>query len=139
MNWTMPRPVLQVVATLLGGASLVALALGIATAPARGRLPGERLDGVTGQPIQAQEATPLVDERIQGAPPPVALTEEEKARLEEEKLAKEEAAALAKAEADKGAPAGPPAAVVAPPAPTDKIGEVLEKTPPPAKTEEPVF
>ncbi len=140
MNWTMPRPVLQVVATLLGGAALVALALGIATAPARGRLPGERLDGVTGQPIEAQEATPLVDERIQGAPPPVVLTEEEKAKLEAEKKAKEEAAALAKAEADKGAPAGPPPPVAAAaPPPTDKIGEALEKAPPPAKTEEPVF
>ena len=140
MNWTMPRPVLQGVAALLAAAALGAFTLGVLTAPSRGRLPGERLDGVTGQPIEAQEATPLVDERIQGAAPPVALTEEEKAKLEAEKAAKAEAAALAKAEADKGAPAGPPpTAIAAPPPPADKIGEALEKAPPPAKTEEPVF
>lgn len=140
MNWTMPRPVLKVVALLISVASLGALTAGILSAPPRGRLPGERLDGVTGQPIQAQDATPLVDERIQGAAPPVALTEEEKARLEADKLAKAEALALAKVEADKGAPAGPgPAAQAAAASPTEKAGEPVEKAPPPAKPEEPLF
>jgi hypothetical protein len=140
MNWTMPRPVLKAVAVLLVAVSLGAFTLGVVTAPSRGRLPGERLDGVTGQPIQAQDATPLVDERIQGAAPPVELTEEEKAKLEAEKLAKAEALALAKAEAEKGAPAGPaPTSPVAAPSTPDRIGEVLEKAPATAKPEEPLF
>ena len=140
MNWTMPRPVLKLVAVVIGVVSLGAFTTGVLTAPSRGRLPGERLDGVTGQPIEARDATPLVDERIQGAPAPVALTEEEKARLEEEKLAKAEALALAKAEAEKGAPAGPSAAASAPvAAPVEKAGEAAEKAPPAAKPEEPLF
>lgn len=140
MNWTMPRPVLKAVAVLLAAVSLGAFTLGVVTAPSRGRLPGERLDGVTGQPIQATDATPLVDERIQGAAPPVELTEEEKARLEADKLAKAEALALAKAEAEKGAPAGPaPTSPVAASSAPDKIGEVLEKAPAPVKPEEPLF
>jgi hypothetical protein len=140
MNRTMPRPVLQAVAVLLVAVSLGAFTLGVVTAPSRGRLPGERLDGVTGQPIQAQDATPLVDERIQGAAPPVELTEEERAKLEADKLAKAEALALAKAEAEKGAPAGPaPISPVAAPSAPDKIGEVLEKGPAVAKPEEPLF
>ena len=140
MNWTMPRPVLKAVAFLLVAVSLGAFTLGVVTAPSRGRLPGERLDGVTGQPIQAQDATPLVDERIQGAAPPVELTEEEKAKLEAEKLAKAEALALAKAEAEKGAPAGPaPTAPVAAPSTPDRSSEVLEKAPAAARPEEPLF
>ena len=135
MNWTMPRPVLKVVAAMIGVASLGAFTAGILTAPPRGRLPGERLDGVTGQPIEARDATPLVDERIQGAPEPVALTEEEKARLEAEKLAKAEA--LAKVEADKGAPAGPSPSAPIVAAPPEKVE--ASQPPPPPKTEEPLF
>lgn len=138
MIWTMPRPVLTVVALLIGGASLGAFILGVATAPPRGRLPGERLDGVTGKPIEATDATPLVDERIQGAPEPTPLTEAEKAKLEADKKAKAEAAALARAEAENGAPAGPmPAATAIPEAPPTSV----EGAPPPAvaKPEEPVF
>ncbi len=137
MNWTMPRSVLKAVAILIGAASLGALTAGILSAPPRGRLPGERLDGVTGQPIQAQDATPFVDERLQGAAPPVALTEEEKARLEAEKLAKAEALALAKAEADKGAPAGPSPTAQIPAAAPEKV-EPSQPAPPP-KAEEPLF
>lgn len=137
MNWSMPRPVLKVVAVVIGVASLGAFTAGILTAPPRGRLPGERLDGVTGQPIEARDATPLVDERIQGAPEPVALTEEEKARLEAEKLTKAEALALAKVEADKGAPAGPSPSAPTVAAPQEKIEP--SQPPPPPKTEEPLF
>jgi len=68
MNWSMPQPVLQGVAAVIGVCCIGSFALGVATAPARGRLPGERLDGVTGQPIQAQEATPLIDARLQVGP-----------------------------------------------------------------------
>jgi len=140
MNWTMPRPVLKLVAVLIGVVSLGAFTTGVLTAPPRGRLPGERLDGVTGQPIEARDATPLVDERIQGAPEPVPLTEEEKARLEAEKLAKAEALALAKAEAEKGAPAGPGGGASLPvAAPPENVSEAPEKPPSPAKPEEPLF
>lgn len=137
MNWTMPRPVLQIVAAIIGVASVGSFALGVATAPARGRLPGEKLDGVTGQVIQAQDATPLTDERIQGAAPPAELSDEEKARLADEKEAREEAAAIAKAEAagvtpvTAAAPAAAPAATETPAA--------GPPPPPPAKAEEPPF
>ena len=137
MNWTMPRPVLKVVAVVIGVASLGAFTAGILTAPPRGRLPGERLDGVTGQPIEARDATPLVDERIQGAPEPVALTEEEKAQLEAAKLVKAEALAQAKVEAEKGAPAGPSPSAPTVAAPPEKV-EPSQPQPPP-KTEEPLF
>ncbi len=137
MNWTMPRPVLKAVAVVIGVASLGAFTAGVLTAPPRGRLPGERLDGVTGQPIEARDATPLVDERIQGAPLAVALTEDEKARLEAEKLAKAEALAMAKVEADKGAPAGPSPSAPAVAAPPEKV-EPSQPAPVP-KAEEPLF
>jgi hypothetical protein len=141
MNWSMPRPALQVVASLLGAACLGAFALGVVTAPPRGRLPGEQPAGATGQVLQAKEATPLGEDRIEGAPEPTPLTPEEKAKLEEEKKAKAAALALAKAEADKGAPVGPEAVLPLPPtqAPPDKIGEVLEKQPAPPKPEDPPF
>jgi hypothetical protein len=140
MNWSMPRPVLQVVATGLVVACLGAFALGAITAPSRGRLPGQRMDGATGEVLQAQDATPLTDDRIVGAAQEQEeLTPEEKAELEAEKKAKAEAAVLAKAEAEKGAPAGPEyAPVIAPPPPPVQTGEVAP-APPPPKVEEPPF
>ena len=137
MNWSMPRPIVQAVGALLMVSAVGSFALGVATAPARGRLPGERLDGVTGQPIQAQDATPLTEERLQGAAPPVELSDAEKARLAEEKEAKEEAAAAAKAELAAGAlpaAAGPPAPAAAVTAPA-----AAPPPPPPPKAEEPPF
>jgi hypothetical protein len=134
----MPRPVLQIVATVLGVMWIGAFAFAAFTAPPRSRLPGEGPRGASAEILQATDATPLIDERIQGAPEPEELTEEEKAALEEEKKAKAEAAALAKAEAAKGAPAGPEALVpVAPPA-IAKV-EPTAPAPPPPKVEEPVF
>lgn len=117
MSWTMPRPVLQLVAAVLGVACLGSFALGIATAPSRGRLPGERLSNQAGQPLQAVEAMPLGEDRIEGSSAPPELSDEEKAKLAEAKEAKEEAA-LAKAEAEKAAAAGaaiPPPATQPPP------------------------
>ncbi|MFZ5719657.1 MAG: hypothetical protein ACOY5Y_09380 [Pseudomonadota bacterium] len=136
----MPRPVLQAVAALLALACLISFGVGVATAPERGRLPGEGLDaGVAAQIIEAQEAQPLVDERIQGAVQEAPeLTPEEQAALEAEKKAKAEAAALAKAEAEKGAPVSPVVAPAAVPPPPAKI-EPVEKAAPPPKVEEPVF
>lgn len=139
MNWSMPRPVLQVVATGLVAACLAAFALGAITAPSRGRLPGERADGATGQVLEAQDATPLTEERIVGATQDKEeLTPEEQAALDAEKKAKAEAAAAAKAEAEKGAPAGPESAPVIAPAPPAATVEAAP-APPPPKVEEPPF
>ncbi len=138
MNWTMPRPILKVVAAGLGVVWLAAFALAAFTAPPRSRLPGDGPQGPGAQIIEATEATPLIDERLAGAPEPEELTEEEKAALEAEKQAKAEALALAKAEAAKGAPAGPEAVVPAAPAPVAKV-EPAAPPPPPPKAEEPVF
>lgn len=134
MNWSMPRPVLQLVAALIGVAAVGAFAVGILTADAPARLPGERPAEGYGQAIEAQEAAPLTDERIEGPPPP-ELTPEEKARLEEERKAREEAARL-KAEAEAAAPAPPP------PAPRDSIGDLLQRpapAPAPPPVDEPLF
>jgi hypothetical protein len=139
MNWSMPRPVLQVVASGLVVACLGAFALGAITAPSRSRLPGERSDGATGQVLEAQDATPLTDERIVGATQDKEeLTPEEQAALDAEKKAKAEAAALARAEAEKGAPAGPETAPVITPVPPPATTEVAP-APPPPKVEEPPF
>jgi hypothetical protein len=68
----MPRPVLHLVAALLGLTALASFAMGIINAPEHGgRLPGQRAPGDTGpaQAIDAPEATPLSQERIEGPPP----------------------------------------------------------------------
>jgi hypothetical protein len=129
MQWSMPRPVLQVVAALIGLIAIGSLALGIATAPSRGRLPGEKTASDSGAaPIDAAEATPLGEERIEGPPPPTPLTDEQKAKLAADKKAKEEADADAKLAAAQPATATP----TAPTAPADKVGDLLDSvTPPP--------
>jgi hypothetical protein len=139
MNWSMPPSTLRLVAFGLGFACLGSFTLALATAPSPGRLPGERSSGAAGLVLQAQDATPLVDERIEGAPVPEELTEEEKAALDAEKKAKEEALALAKAEAAKGAPAGPESVVAAPPPAPVAEKAAAPPPPPPPKVEEPVF
>lgn len=139
MTWSMPRPVLQVVATVIVAACLGAFALGVFTAPARGRLPGEGPVGKSGEALQAQDAKPLIDERIEGAAIPEELTPEEKAALEEEKKAKAEASALARAEAEKGAPAGPESAPILTPVPPPVEAAPQPAPPPPPKVEEPPF
>jgi hypothetical protein len=138
MNWSMPRPVLQLVAFGLSAVWLGAFALAAFTAPPRGRLPGEGPQAAGAQVLEATEAKPLADERLSGAAEVDELTEEEKAALEAEKKAKAEAAALAKAEAAKGAPAGPEAVAPAPPPAVAKVEPTPAPAPPP-KVEEPVF
>ncbi|MGA0605901.1 hypothetical protein ACO2Q0_07860 [Phenylobacterium sp. VNQ135] len=139
MTWTMPRPVLQLVAVLIGAAALGAFAIGVFTADAPARLPGERREaGDYGQALEAQEAVPLAQERIEGPPPPPELTPEEKARQEAEKKAREEEARLKAEAAAQGTPQpGAPAV------PGDQIGDVLEKARPAQPTqpppEEPLF
>src|SRR5688500_12507635 len=117
MDWTMPRPVLNWVAGTIAALSLGSFVLGVATADAPARLPGEPVKGAAGA-VEAVEATPLGAERIEGPPPPPELSEEEKAKLEEEKKAKAEAAAAGKAEAAKTA-GTVPTDPVAPPAPVE--------------------
>lgn len=118
MNWSMPRPILQIVALALGGACLASFAMGVVTAQPPARLPGEKTSasGTAAPVIEAQEAQPLVEERIEGPPAPPPLTEEERERIEAEKAAKEEAA-RAKAEAEQATAAGGAAA------PVEKAGE----------------
>src|SRR5689334_18409383 len=83
MEWTMRRPVLNWVAGIIAALSLGSFVLGVATADAPARLPGERQTGPAGDVQEAQEAAPLGTERIEGPPPPPELTEEQKAKLEE--------------------------------------------------------
>jgi len=136
-QWSMPPRVLQVVAGLIGLLALGSFTLGIVSAPQRGRLPGEAAGDGNAPMIQATEATPLSQERIEGPPPPPELTPEEKARLEAEKKAKEEVAAQLAAAAAAQVPTivTPPPLPAAPPA--DRVGDLLDSvTPPP---EEPIF
>src|SRR5436190_4659959 len=134
MNWSMPRPVLQSVAAAIGLACLTSFVLGAVTAPNRARLPGERF-GPAGLPLQATEATPLGEERIEGPAPAPEVSDEEKARLAALKEDRE-AAALAKAEAAKTPTlqqVAPPAAA-APAAPAEAPAQ-----PKPQQPEEPPF
>jgi hypothetical protein len=108
MQWTMPHRVLQIVASLIALAAVSAFALGIVSAPQRGgRLPGEKAPGVagTGAAIDAEDATPLSNERIEGPPPPAANDE---AKDED----KEEADA-GNADADQASGAAPAPAAAA--------------------------
>lgn len=132
MNWSMPRPILQIVALALGGACLASFAMGVVTAQPPARLPGEKASdsGAAAPVIEAQEAQPLVEERIEGPPAPPPLTPEERERIEAEKAAKEEAA-RAKAEAEQATAAGGTQP------PTEKAAEPAEKAQPKAPTPKP--
>src|SRR5258706_12901163 len=112
MQWSMPRRVLQVVAGLIGFVALSAFTLGVVNAPMRGRLPGERnVVGAPGAvaPVEATEAMPLSQDRIQGAVPAVELTPEEKAQQEAGKLARSPTDVSARVAAPQSAAAGAPA------------------------------
>ena len=133
MQWSMPRKTLKIVAVLIGLAALGSLGLGLANAPQRGRLPGERAGGPTATIIEATEATPLSQERIEGPPPPPVLTAEQEAALEAERLAKEQ-----EVQAQLAAAARPTTpAPTTTPAP-DRLGDLLESvTPPPPPADDP--
>jgi hypothetical protein len=124
----MPRPVLNLVAALLGLTAVTSFALGIVNAPEHGgRLPGERLPGQAGtaRAIDATEATPLSQERIEGPPPAV-----EKPAAKTEEASDEAADAAAKAAAANHGPllnvppmatnAAPPEASAPIPSPDDE-------------------
>ncbi|HEY8573610.1 hypothetical protein [Phenylobacterium sp.] len=134
----MPRPMLRAVAWLIGLGALSSFSLALYNASPPGRLPGEGPRGKSGAgALQAMEATPLSQERIEGPPPPPELTPEEKAKQEADAKAKAEAARLARLEAEqvKAAettvtPATPvPAAEPAPPTPAEKAPPPPEDPP----------
>jgi len=109
MQWSMPHRVLQVVAGLIVLVAVSAFTMGVINAPQRGRMPGEKAAGAAGAaPIVATDATPLSQERIEGAPEPRELTPEEKEKAEAEKEARQEAAEAAK----EAAATTPPGVVV---------------------------
>lgn len=111
MQWTMPHRVLQIVAGLIALAAVSSLVMGIINAPQRGgRLPGAKVSGAAGPAtvIEAPDATPLSNERIEGPPQP---TPEELAQAKAEAEAK---AAEAEAADEANEAAAPPPASVAP-------------------------
>src|SRR5689334_20968056 len=118
MQWTMPPPVLRVVAGMLVAISVGAFALGVIRSPERGRLPGEPVEGggsaAIAAPMATPEAAPLSQDRIAGPAPAPELTPEEKAKVEADRLAKAQADAAAKAQA-------PLPQVVAAPTPTPTL------------------
>jgi len=135
MSWTMPHRALQIVAFLLLLAAAGSFALGVATTPQRGgRLPGEKaaLGAKGAAVIDAEEAAPLSEERIEGPPPP---TPEEIAKAEAEAEAKKRAAAEAAAqeEADAAANAAPAGNMLLPIRPPAVLpGNAAPAEPPPA-------
>lgn len=137
MQWSMPFRTLQLVAALLGLVAATAFALGVINAQPRGaRLPGEPGASAPAETVEATEATPLAEERIEGAPVAPEPTPEELAKLEAEKKAKADAEAIAKAAAEQAALKPPTAAPATPPA-GDRLGDLLDSvTPPP---EEPPY
>lgn len=130
MIWTMPRPIVQGVAALLALTAAGSFAMGIIHAPDRGRLPGERVPGAKAgvvAPIEATEATPLSQERIEGPPPPAKV-----AKADEDTNTEEDAAD----QADQPTAAGPKSTnavqITLPPAVSTN-----SSVPPPLPQEEP--
>jgi hypothetical protein len=130
MQWSMPHRVLQVVAGLIGLIAVSAFTLGVINAPNRGRLPGEKtqsdMPGAVA-PVEATEAAPLSQERIEGPAPAPELTPEEKAQQEAAKLAKAQPDLTAKVPAASQPSAPPP-----PPPPTPTL-QTSEPGAPPAE------
>ena len=74
MTWTMPRPLLQGVAALLALGAVGSFAMGVINAPERGRMPGQRAGETPvfgAAAINAADATPITQERIEGPAKPV--------------------------------------------------------------------
>ena len=133
MQWSMPRRLLQVVATFIVLVALSAFTLGVINAPQRGRMPGEKAEGGAGAaPLVATDATPLSQDRIEGLAPR-ELTPEEKEKAEAEKEAKEEAADAAKQAAETAPPgvtvAGPAQVSAPPPAEPPPVAPSPDEAP----------
>lgn len=133
MTWTMPKPVLQAVAGLLALGALAAFAMGIVNAPEHGgRLPGERAPGQAGGPatvINATEATPLSQERIEGPPPTTEKPAANKTDDEEEDTSDQATNTLPvpPIKPDAGKAAGATNATQ----PQDRVGDLLQQQSPP--------
>lgn len=142
MQWTMPHRVLQIVAGLIGLAAVSSFALGIINAPDRsGRLPGAKTAGAgPAAAIEAADATPLNDERIEGPPPP-SPEEIAKAKAEAEAKKAEQEAARARAEEEEELELAGNAAAPFVPRPTAPIGNATPAPPPngTAPVEDPIF
>lgn len=113
MQWTMPHRVLQIVAGLIVLASVSAFTMGIINAPQRGgRLPGAKA-GAAGVAavIDAPDATPLSNERIEGPPQP---TPEELAQAKADAEAKAEEADAGNTDDDDDKAAAPSTAAAPP-------------------------
>lgn len=135
MQWTMPHRVLQIVASLIVLAAVSSFALGVVNAPQHGgRLPGEKVPGVAagGAAIDAQDATPLSNERIEGPPPPAAnaQAQDDESQTEADAGNSDEQESAA---ASASAPQAPPPKIIAP------LGEPPSQTlgGPPAADEPP--
>lgn len=129
MSWTMPHRVLQIVATLIVVAAVSSFTLGVLNAPQRGRLPGEKAAGGAqnaAAPLDATEATPLSQERIEGPPPPPPETE---AKADEADNQTDQATNQVEAPAAANATVGDAGNVTALAPPV--IGNVLGAGPPP--------
>lgn len=122
MQWTMPRPVVQGVGALIVLLAVTSFTLGVINAPQRSRLPGEKLPGQKAGAttlLDATDATPLSDERIEGPPPPPP--EDKKAEVkdaQDEDAAADQADNATTAAPTNAANATTPVTTAAPTAPT---------------------
>jgi hypothetical protein len=134
MQWTMPHRVLQIVAGLIALAAVSAFTMGIINAPQRGgRLPGAKAGAVAGAAavIDAPDATPLSNERIEGPPQP---TPEELAQAKADAEAKAEEAEAGNTDADDDKAAVPSTAappLLRPPPPVATADQTLGGPPAP--------
>lgn len=132
MNWTMPRPVLQAVAGVLVLGAMGAFAMGIINAPEHGgRLPGARAPGQPAGPateINAADATPITQERIEGPPP--AAPKAANTTDDQEADSGDEATNTLPVPPIKSAEAAKPAAATNATAPQDRVGDLLQPAAP---------
>lgn len=127
--WTMPRPILSVVAVLIGLCAVAGFVFGLGGTPENSRLPGEAEAGAAAStPLVAADALPLDDY----TPPPPPKVEEKEEVVEEK--APEPAPPPPVTVAPPQAVTPPPSA--APPPPGDQIGDVIDGV---APQEEPPF
>ena len=134
MTWTMPRPVLQAVAGVLALTALASFAMGIVNAPEHGgRLPGERAPGQAAGPataINATEATPLSQERIEGPPPTAEKPAANKTDDEDTETA-DQATNTLPVPPMKSADSTKPGGATNATAPPDRVGDLLQQQSPP--------
>lgn len=116
--WSMPQPVLRLVAVALASCGAVGFVLGLNGATPQARLPGEAAAPAAGETAAVAEAQPVID-----APPP---------------LKPEEETPIVKAEAPKPKAEPAPEPTLMQPtdgAQQDPVGQILDTVSPP--TEEP--